>query len=96
MSFKQLKSLLVETASGTPLGRVNDAIVELDGQIIAQYVVKSSRLSSKELLVHHDQVIRFETNKMVVDDALASVRVYEEKKDLRGISPEPVAMREIQ
>ena len=93
MSFKQLKSLSVETASGASLGRVIDAILELDGQLIAQYVVRPSRISPKELLISRDQIIRFEQNKIVITDTTMPV-TEEGRENIRNVTPEPIAMRE--
>jgi sporulation protein YlmC with PRC-barrel domain len=93
MSLKQLKSLGVETISGVKLGHVVDVILEIDGQLVAQYEVKSSFLNNKSYLVSRDQVVRFEAEKMVVDDniVIAGGKVKEGKREVR---PEPVAMRE--
>lgn len=95
LSLKQLKQLDVETISGDKLGHVFDLILEVNGQMVAQYIVKSSILSSKEYLVNRDQVIRFEEDKMIVEDGTAKGTPQERKKKSKPM-PNPVAMRKLE
>lgn len=68
LTFKQLKKMSVETISGTPLGKVQDIIFDIEGQNIIQYIVKSGTITTEEHLISRDQVIRFEEKKMIVYD----------------------------
>ncbi len=94
-SLKQLQRARVETISGTFLGHVSDVIFDTEGQTILQYAVKSIRWVGTTLLIGREQIIRFETNRLLVDDSVAN----EQQKPVvnktkRGIAPEPVAMME--
>ena len=68
LSFKKIKQLQVETASGIKLGRVSDIILDTEGQLVAQYVVKHSIISDKTYLISREQIVRFEDKKIIVDD----------------------------
>ena len=93
MTLVQLKRLSIETVSGIVLGRVQDIVCELDGQLIVQYLVASSRWSRRVYTISRDQVVRFEPKKMIVDDN--TVRAADaEKRRAQVAEPEPVAMRE--
>ena len=94
MTLKQLKQLDVETASGTELGHVHDVVFEIDGQLVAQYVVKVSKWSAKSYLVSRDQVVRFEEYKMVVDDGVAREEASQHVAKSSVVKTEAVAMRE--
>lgn len=97
LTYKQLKGLSVETVSGSVLGHVHDLVLEMDGQLVAQYVVRASVLRGQEYLVSRDQVVRFEVGRLVVDD---SVRQAEGRSsDIRkkiSLQPEPLAMRDVE
>lgn len=92
MSLKQLKHLSVETASGTPLGHIHDLIFEIDGQLIAQYLVKPSIVGA-ELTVGRDQVLSITETKMLVDDNVKKIKI-KEVKIKKTISPNPILARE--
>ncbi len=77
MNFKQLKGLDVLTMSGTMLGHVFEIVLEIEGQLVAQYVVRPSVISSKEYLVSRDQIVRFEENRVIVDDNVVADEVGE-------------------
>ena len=94
LDLKHLKHLVVETQSGAMLGHIHDVIVETDGQLILQYAVKSSLLSSKEYLIHREQVARFEASKMIVVDGAGSSLATDSSPEM-PMSPKPVAMRKI-
>ncbi len=70
-TFKQLKKMSVQTLSGTVLGKVSDMVFDTEGQHIIQYTVRSGTLSTEELLISRDQVVRFEEKKMIVYDTAA-------------------------
>ncbi len=93
ITLKQLKHLSVETYSGQQLGHVSDLIFEIDGQLIAQYVVKFSFLSTKQYTINRDQVVSIGSEKMIVDNS-----VYADNEDIKKEAtspvPEPVVMAE--
>lgn len=92
LSLKQLKHLSVETQSGIALGRVFDLVFEIDGQLIAQYLVKSSRLSMTVYTVSRDQIVSITAEKMIVENRVKA----EEEKQMPAriaVQPEVVAMR---
>lgn len=93
LQLKQLKSLPVETVSGTLLGRVHDVTLETDGQLIAQYRVKSSVISQKEYIIGRDQIVRMDEKNILVDDAVDKETHTAKPVKRASISPEPVAMR---
>ena len=92
-SFRDLKKWSVETESGEKLGCVHNVIIETEGQLIAQYIVKTSLLGGDVYTISRDQIVRFEKGKMIVDDA---VKEDKEESDMGSpvSDPEPVAMRE--
>lgn len=89
LNLKQLKSLLVETAGGIKLGRIHDVIFETEGQIVAQYLVKPSLISGKKFLINREQVVRFEQDKMVVEDSAVKEVAAEKKQRKIAVEPEP-------
>ena len=91
-SLHQLKHLNVETVSGAMLGHVYEVIFETEGQLVAQYAVKSSLLGKTEYLISRDQVVRFEEKKLIVDDTVRSVTGETKTKPL-GISVNPAMIR---
>lgn len=92
LTLKQLRALRVETVSGTSLGHVHELVFEIEGQMIVQYLVRSSLLSNKEYLISRDQVVRFEEKRMIVDDAVRPIEIESERKKLQ-VAPKAVAMR---
>jgi len=93
MTLKQLKLLDVETKSGEKLGHVCDVVFETGGQLVAQYFVRPSLFSGKEYLINRDQVVRFEENKMIVDNsAMQDSDVGVQDREVAA-GPEPVVMR---
>lgn len=95
LSLKQLKSLSVETVSGVALGHVHDVVLQTDGQLVAQYIVKSSMIRGNEYVVSRDQVVRFEEKRLVVDDTVSATNESPDTKSSTiRISPKPIAMRE--
>lgn len=70
--LKQLVGLPVVTKSGRPLGKLESLIFEIESQSIYQYQIKPpglAHLFDSDLLVHRDQVLGIEKNRIVVDDA---------------------------
>lgn len=68
---EQLEGLLVETESGIALGHITACAIETDGQLVAQYYVKSGGIAhvfAKELLISRDAVIHITAEKMIVQD----------------------------
>lgn len=68
MEWEKLKGMRVETQSGVVIGRVHSLVFEIEGQLIAQYVVWSSRLKGRVHIVNRDQVVRFTADCLVVSD----------------------------
>lgn len=73
LSLESILHLPVTTQSGTYVGRVVDILLDHDQLRIEQFVVRKQRLAvlSKELLIHRNQVISINEEKMIVDDASA-------------------------
>ena len=94
LTVKQLKSLSVSTQSGVLLGHIHDIVVDSSGQLVVQYMVKSSLIGGVEYLVSRDQIVRFEEKRIIVDDSFSAERHKEERKKSMRVSPKPVAMRE--
>ena len=93
LSTRQLKQMLVETVAGEKIGHISGIILETDGQLVAQYEVKSSIISSTNYLISRDQIARFEDKKIIVDNSVKQIANDTEKKEQIEISPEPAAMR---
>jgi sporulation protein YlmC with PRC-barrel domain len=98
VSFRELKKMTVETASGKLLGKVSNLVLEMDGQLIAQYIVKPSMTQasgwkSEKYMISRDQIIRLEEKKIIVSDGAADQKIQggEGGKKL-GISAEPIVM----
>lgn len=96
IDLKQLKQLQVETISGKELGSIVDIIFEIEGQLVAQYVVHPSMsiISRKEYLVSRDQVVRFEKEKLIVEDNVIKEKESETSVSFGGATPDPVMMME--
>ncbi|HYE59756.1 MAG TPA: PRC-barrel domain-containing protein [Candidatus Kapabacteria bacterium] len=93
IQLKQLQHLSVETVSGTKLGKIHDIVFELDGQLIAQYMVKSSVIARDMYVISRDQVVRFEQDKLIVDDAMKPVPVASHPAKKQAPPNPAVAMR---
>ena len=93
-SLRDLKKWTVKTVSGQKLGHVSDVVVETEGQLIAQYLVKEAMIGGAMYTVSRDQVVRFEERTLVVDDAVARDNESEVTKTPPIPDAEPVAMRE--
>lgn len=72
LSFEAIIHLPVYTRSGAYLGRVADVLLDQEQMRVEQFVVRKQHLAvlSKELLIHRNQVISLNEEKMVVEDAL--------------------------
>ena len=93
LDIKQLKKMSVETKSGSVLGKVRSIMFETEGQLVAQYVVRLSFIGGVEYMINRDQVIKFEKDKIIVDDSVGLKRGIEERSKRPDSSPEPIAMR---
>ena len=91
IGLKQLKHLSVESVSGQQFGHVSDLVFEIDGQMIVQYIVRFSILSTKEYTISRDQVVNITKEKIIVDNSVYITT--EEKEEKITQVPEPVAMR---
>ncbi|PLX26474.1 hypothetical protein C0581_04395 [Candidatus Parcubacteria bacterium] len=92
--LSELKRLSVETKSGNVLGKIKDIIVEVDGQMIAQYIVKPTMLGRTQYIINRDQIIGVQNKKLIVDDNVGMDKVSEKSDERMPSSPEPIAMRE--
>lgn len=93
LTLKQLKSRVVETVSGAPLGRIADCVIQWDSQSVVQYVVKPSILRGEKLLLAPNQIVRLEEKKIIVQDSVRDAAAAPLGQKPVGVSPEPVAMR---
>jgi sporulation protein YlmC with PRC-barrel domain len=94
ITLKQLKKMNVETISGKKLGKVSDVVLQTDGQVVEQYEVKTFLLPGKTLLIGRSQIVRFEKERLIVDDEV-DVAEKEDSDGVVGTNPEPITMREI-
>ena len=94
LNLKQLKHLSVETASGAKLGHIHDLILQTDGQMIAQYLVKPSVLGAQKYLISRDQILRFTEEKIIVEDNAVNEKEAEPAESQAKAAPEPATTRE--
>ncbi|MEK7084489.1 MAG: PRC-barrel domain-containing protein [Patescibacteria group bacterium] len=94
LTLTQLKHLSVETVSGVKLGRVHDVVFEIDGQLVAQYLVRRPLLGGALYRISRDQVVRFEEHRLIVDDGVVKESVQEEVFGKKQVRVEPVLTRE--
>ena len=75
INSSQLKNLPVYAKSGDFLGRVEEAEIDANSQMIARYIVKSSRivkrLTSQKLVIAASQVVSLDSKKLVVEDSFS-------------------------
>lgn len=97
---KQLKRIMVETQSGQFLGYVSDFELETDTGSIEKYHVSPKNLLpglfGNSLIINKAQIINFDDEKMVVEDAV--VKAVNDKKVISKVnkleSTEPVVTAE--
>lgn len=94
ITLSQLKRLPVETKSGTKLGKVYDLVLEIEGQTIAQYHVKSALVVGEKYLVSRNQVIEINSKKMIVEDNVKKQLIEDEPQKKLAVEPERIIMRE--
>lgn len=96
ISQKQLKKVAVETQSGQFLGHVVGFEVETDTGVIEKYQVKGKfaliGLLQDSLLISKSQIINFDEDKMVVEDAVVKsdsgkLRKIAQVEKLKGAEP---------
>lgn len=90
MSYTQLKRLPVETADGRMVGHVCDLELEIDGQLVAAYMVRKHRLYPA-VRIGRDEVIIITSKKMVVDNRVSAQENAFSSSPISN--PEPVIMR---
>lgn len=93
-SYKDIKKKVVETKSGTKLGKVCNLIIDTDSDTISKYEV-SSGLLGKKLLISPTQIISYEQNKIIVKDNIDLGKEADNTPPAEKANPEPVAMSEI-
>ncbi len=88
ISLVHLKKLEVQTKSGVILGKVQDLILETEGQNILQYEV--GKLVGKKYLVSREEVLNINEEKMIVEDTVVGESEKEEKEKEKVVAePEP-------
>lgn len=70
INFSQLKKLPVYTESGVYLGKVVDAVLSVEENLILQYKVRS-HIVGRTFLINNSQVREITAEKIVVDDAIS-------------------------
>jgi hypothetical protein len=77
ISQKQLKKVMVETQNGQFLGYIVGFEVETDTGVVEKYWVKAklalANLWDNNILINKNQIINFDEEKMVVDDAVVKI-----------------------
>ena len=72
LNSKQLKNLPVMTKSGRLIGRIKDWEIDSASQTLTQYHVQSltllSGLYKSKLIIHRNQVIDLNTERLLVED----------------------------
>jgi sporulation protein YlmC with PRC-barrel domain len=91
LTHKQIVGLPVETKSGLLLGKIKSFKIDNETQTVLQYTVKSRSLIGKllserdqELIIHRNQVISINEEKMIVEDSAVKENVME--KAVQGVS----------
>ncbi len=78
ISLKQLKKVTVVTQGGQFLGYIRDFGLETDTGIIEKYYVRTKKLIpglfEDSLIINKSQVISFDEDNMVVDDAVVKFK----------------------
>ncbi len=72
IDLEQMIGIDVETKNGFILGKLDGLVLETESQTIHQYKVKQSGIShifDNEILIHKNQIISIEKNKITVDDS---------------------------
>jgi hypothetical protein len=89
ISQKQLKKVMVETQGGQFLGQVVGFELETDTGVIEKYFVKAkmalANLFENSLIINKSQIINFDAEKMVVEDAVVMIQNNKIKK-LAGVN----------
>lgn len=93
MPFKQLKKMPVETVSGTKLGKIQEIIMDIENQMVVQYEIKATGMSSEKYLINRDQVARFEAKKVIVYDTVIKKKEKRTAPPLSAVPESGVAMR---
>jgi sporulation protein YlmC with PRC-barrel domain len=93
MSLKQLRKMIVETLSGTKLGKIQDIIFDIEGQVVVQYEVKHTGISGINYLIHRDQIVKFEEKKVIVYDTVLKQSEKKKMPALKVIPDGGVSMR---
>ncbi|OGH59789.1 MAG: hypothetical protein A2725_02110 [Candidatus Magasanikbacteria bacterium RIFCSPHIGHO2_01_FULL_33_34] len=92
-SYNEIKSKVVETKSGTRIGKVCDLLINTEQDFITHYEVKTKLVGGDNILISREQIIRHEQNKIIVDDNVKLIEAKEIKQN-SNINPEPIAMSE--
>ena len=72
ISDKEIKNLPVEGKHGNRIGRVVGIEIELESQVVLNYLVKPKQvvkgIFEGNLIINREQVIELSKDKMIVDD----------------------------
>lgn len=77
ITFSQLKKLPVETQSGVYLGKVVDAVLAVEDNLILQYKVRSHKIVGRTFLIDNSQVVMVTADRIIVQDAVSAEVVSE-------------------
>lgn len=92
-SYNEIKNKIVQTVSGIKLGKVCNIQINTEEQFIIHYEVKTKVFSKDRLLISRGQIVRFENDKIIVDDNVKQEKTPVEKPSIE-MTTEPIAMRE--
>ncbi|MDP3985700.1 MAG: PRC-barrel domain-containing protein [bacterium] len=75
MAGRQLLKLPVFTKSGIRIGRIVDFSFEAESQTVIQYEVRAFFGFGTPFVIHRNQVVALQSDRMVVEDAIAPERM---------------------
>lgn len=88
-----LTKLVVQTESGTVLGKVADTVYDMDSYTIVQFVVTGGMLKSHQYWIHPNQIVSITSGHMIVQDTVE--RITEDKAlPSQAAGASPAMMRE--
>jgi sporulation protein YlmC with PRC-barrel domain len=76
LSLHDILNMPVYTRMGQYLGRVVDAVIDTDEQRIVQIAVRQKGLTGlvkNNLLIHREQMVSIQEDKIVVEDSVAKI-----------------------
>lgn len=91
LACSQVLKMHVYTASGKHVGKVKDISYDIDTGMVIEYLVAS--LLQKNHIIAREQVVRYEKDRLVVEDRVVD-DVEEKKKKMSFSPPDPVGLLE--